>query len=33
MKGLEEQFVYFNDDMFTLKNMQPKDRQGLVCHK
>lgn len=25
IKGLEEQFVYFNDDMFIINNVEPKD--------
>jgi len=33
IKGLEEQFVYFNDDTFIIDHMQPQDffKQGLPC--
>lgn len=33
IKGLEEKFVYFNDDMFIMKEMEPKDffKKGLPC--
>ena len=33
IEGLSEQFVYFNDDMFLIKDVRPKDffRNGLPC--